>query len=113
MLANQNGYSLLWVVPKVDAFFIRNDLVDDGTKEWVFPCSFWRRATNLRVHPKVRDCDRLRVLTEATTTDNTNVVKDLMDKNAFMVGKKFLVGNGDLETWVNRLRMFCLKFLKY
>ena len=40
MVAVKNGYSLLWVVPFLDAFFIRNDLIDDNTKKTVIlkPC---------------------------------------------------------------------------
>lgn len=37
MVAESNGYSLLWVVPKLDAIFIRNDLIDDGSAEICFP----------------------------------------------------------------------------
>lgn len=43
-VAAEQGYSLLWGVPGLDAFFIRNDLIDDGTNMRVFPYERWAVA---------------------------------------------------------------------
>ena len=47
MVASEHGYSLLWVVPPLDAFFIRNDLIEDGTGNVVFPLEKWRSCTKI------------------------------------------------------------------
>ena len=44
--AENNGYSLIWVVDLLDAFFIRNDLIEDGTDEIVFPYETWKSHTS-------------------------------------------------------------------
>lgn len=101
LLANEHGYSLLWVVPKVDAFFIRNDLVDDGTNEWVLPLSAWRHATNIRVHPRVKNVERLKCLIDCETIDKKNESKKLPSTQAFDIGRRYLAGHGDFETLTN------------
>ena len=50
MVAQAHGYSLLWVVPGLDAFFIRNDLIDDGTELITFPYRRWKFCTGLPEH---------------------------------------------------------------
>jgi hypothetical protein len=102
LLANEYGYSLLWVVPKLDAFFIRNDLVDDGTNEWVFPFSFWRYVANVRFHPRVQKIERLRTLVEYSPSDDPNRMRPPND-DPFKTGLRYLAGNGDLETFLHRL----------
>ena len=58
-VANSHGYSLLWVVPSLDAFFIRNDLIEDGSGNLVFPFSTWSDCVNKIVHPATKDKHRL------------------------------------------------------
>lgn len=53
LVAKANGYSLLWVVPGLDAFFIRNDLINDGTGCLTFPFSKWRYCTSVPLHRKL------------------------------------------------------------
>jgi hypothetical protein len=101
LLANEHGYSLLWVVPKVDAFFIRNDLVDDGSDTWVHPFSAWRRATNLRVHPRVRNIERLKCLIDYESIGNKTDIRGSSKDRAFDVGRRYLAGHGDFETLTN------------
>ena len=59
MVAQRHGYSLLWVVKYLDAFFIRNDLIDDGFSQLVFPFSNWRDMANCGCHRPVADLSRL------------------------------------------------------
>jgi hypothetical protein len=103
LLANKYGYLLLWVVPKVDAFFIRNDLVEDGTDNSVFPFSWWRHATNIRVHPRVRNIERLKSLVEYIPTDDPNRTCSTNDGEPFQIGLRYLARSGDFETVLHRL----------
>jgi hypothetical protein len=58
-VAREHGYSLVAVEPGLDAFFIRDDLLDDGSAAIAPPLEHWRSATLLGVHPPVRDRRRL------------------------------------------------------
>lgn len=60
MVAESQGYSLLWVVPGLDLFFIRNDLIDDGSGNIVPPIEHWKKETCLPNHKPVRDDAKLR-----------------------------------------------------
>jgi hypothetical protein len=63
-VANSHGYSLLWVVSPLDAFFIRNDLIDDGSGDLVFPFSIWSACTNRAVHSPLKNEKRLRLFVD-------------------------------------------------
>jgi hypothetical protein len=110
LLANKHGYSLLWVVPKVDAFFIRNDLVEDGTDNSVFPFSWWRHATNIRVHPRVRNIERLKALIEYNPTDSSMRALPTNNNEALQIGLRYLAGVGDFETILHRLNSLPSRF---
>jgi hypothetical protein len=58
MVAREHGYSLVAVEPALDAFFIRDDLIDDGSGEIAPPLEHWLSATRHRVHPPVLDRGR-------------------------------------------------------
>lgn len=58
-VAGEHGYSLVAVEPGLDAFFVRNDLIDDGSAQIAPTLSHWRSATLLPVHPPVQDEERL------------------------------------------------------
>jgi hypothetical protein len=53
-VAREHGYSLVAVEPMLDAFFIRDDLLDDGSLERAPPLETWRFATDLRIHAPVQ-----------------------------------------------------------
>ena len=55
LAAEEAGYSLVTVVPKLDAVFVRNDLLDDGSGRLVAAFETWRPATSLRFHTPLRD----------------------------------------------------------
>lgn len=58
MVAAEGGYSLLWVVRSLDAVFIRNDLIEDGSGELVFPLSRWKHTTSFNHHRSLTDASR-------------------------------------------------------
>lgn len=62
VVAREHGYSLVAVEPGLDAFFVRNDLLDDGSGVLAPPLEHWRPATLLRVHPPVLDCRRVSLI---------------------------------------------------
>lgn len=55
MVAAEHGYSLVWVVRKYDAFFVRDDLIEDGSGMKVFPYEKWADCTNIRSHGTLKD----------------------------------------------------------
>lgn len=57
-VAREHGYSLVAVEPGLDAFFVRDDLIDDGSGEIAPPLSHWRPATLMAIHPPVPDGPR-------------------------------------------------------
>ena len=59
MAAEEAGYSLVKVVPKLDAFFVRDDLLDDGSGRLVPALETWRAATSLSFHAPLRDPSRV------------------------------------------------------
>lgn len=58
-VAQEHGYSLVAVEPRLDAFFARNDLIDDGSGRIAPPLSHWRPMTVLRTHALVLEEHRL------------------------------------------------------
>lgn len=59
LAAAEEGYSLVTVVPRLDAFFVRDDLLDDGSAALVPPLEAWRPATGLSFHAPLRDPSRI------------------------------------------------------
>ena len=58
MVAQENGYSLVYVVGSLDAFFVRNDLLDDGElRSW--PLEAWASMTNNTQHFPMRRPERI------------------------------------------------------
>jgi hypothetical protein len=55
MVAAEHGYSLVWVVRKLDVFFVRDDLIEDGSNMKVFPYKKWANCTNIRSHGPLKD----------------------------------------------------------
>jgi hypothetical protein len=58
MVAAEGGYSLLWVVRPLDAVFIRDDLIEDGSGDLTFPLSRWKHATSFNHHLRLKDASR-------------------------------------------------------
>jgi hypothetical protein len=59
LVAEEAGYSLVAVVPKLDAFFVRNDLLEDGSGRLAPELETWRAATSLLFHAPLRDPSRV------------------------------------------------------
>lgn len=57
-VAREHGYTLVAVEPALDAFFIRDDLLDDGSGVLAPVLEHWRSATLLRVHRPVPESRR-------------------------------------------------------
>lgn len=57
-VANEQGYSLVAVEPGLDAFFVRDDLLDDGSGLIAWPLSRWRSMTSLYHHESLRNPQR-------------------------------------------------------
>ena len=55
IVGEKNGYSLLWVVKYLDAFFIRNDLIDDGSDNICFPYDKWENHCTLLAHKRSKE----------------------------------------------------------
>jgi hypothetical protein len=58
-VAREFGYSLVAVDAPFDAFFIRDDLIDDGSGCIAPSLSCWRASTLRRIHRPVQDAARL------------------------------------------------------
>lgn len=58
MVAREHGYSLVAVEPKLDAFFVRDDLLDDGSGTLAPPLDTWRGCTGMAFHPPLARPER-------------------------------------------------------
>lgn len=67
MVAEANGYSLVWVVPRFDAFFVRNDLIADDTGRWVFDYFRWAECCSLPHHVPLFDSARASIFMDYRT----------------------------------------------
>jgi hypothetical protein len=93
MVAVKHGYSLLWVVPHLDAFFIRNDLIDDGTDQICFPFEKWRQDTQLIHHIPLKDKSRAKIFIDYETYLITNGDITRSKLKAYPICKKYLIGS--------------------
>ena len=57
-VAREHGYSLVAVEPPLDAFFVRDDLLDDGSGAIALPLESWRDCTLLVTHAPLRRPER-------------------------------------------------------
>lgn len=91
IVANNHGYSLLWVVPGFDAFFIRNDLIDDRSRETSFPFESWRAHSHYRLHPPLKDPSRLGIFIDYEVYLSTSGDLDASRKAARSVCRRYLL----------------------
>jgi|GEM_PF-755619 hypothetical protein len=90
MVAEKHGYSLLWVVPCFDAFFIRNDLIDDGTGQICFPFEKWAQCTQLAFHSPLKNKSRANIFIDYETYLNTNGDIIESQRKAYPVCQEYL-----------------------
>ena len=93
MVAVKHGYSLLWVVPCLDAFFIRNDLIDDGTDQICFPFEKWKPCTQLVCHRPLNDRSKAKIFIDFETYVNTDGDIEKSTLNAYPICKKYLAAS--------------------
>ena len=113
MVAENHGYSLLWVVPGLDAFFIRNDLIEDDSDEICFPFDKWEKDTQLICHKFLKKRDRVNIFLDYETYIKTNGDIYKSQQSALKVSKKYLLKPLSLkEQILNILRKFLPKKVK-
>jgi hypothetical protein len=103
MVASESGYSLLWVVPPFDAFFVRNDLLDDGTSETVFPYKKWGYCTNWQFHKPLKEKNRARIFLDYEVYSSTGGDVEASRLAAYQTCMTYLAGNGDFWTQASKL----------
>jgi hypothetical protein len=99
IVAANSGYSLLWVVPRLDAFFIRNDIIEDGTASPVFPIEKWDYCTELVHHRPVKRSKAQQFLDYGVWIDTDGDV-EASRRAAYPICKKHLMGS-----WRDALRL--------
>lgn len=104
MVAAEHGYSLLWVVPILDAFFIRNDLIDDGTRQLTFPFSKWAGCTNQQNHAPLKSASRANIFIDYEIYVKSGGNIELSRQAAYKTVMTYLAGNGDLLTKLSKAR---------
>lgn len=105
MVAEEAGYSLLWVVPNVDAFFIRTDLIDDGTGNLVFPFEKWKDATSMACHYPLKDKRKAEIFLDYEVYLASNGDVDKSKEKALPVCRKCL--NASLsESFILKMKRF-------
>jgi hypothetical protein len=91
MVANSHGYSLLWVVPRLDAFFIRNDLIDDGSSQMCFPFEKWASHTSCAIHAPLKDRQRAKIFIDYQVYISTNGDLEASRRAALPICRKTLL----------------------
>jgi len=59
LVAESYGYTLIWVVEELDAFFIRNDLIEKDLRLFKPNLNKWKSNTNTICHPPVKNKEKL------------------------------------------------------
>ncbi len=113
LLAESNNYSLLWVVPTLDAFFIRNDLIDDNTDYISYPISKFKSATNIPVHSRVKELNRLNNFINYEAYVSSNGDLEYSSYEAQKICKKYLVQNGDIRSKFMYFRNYFSNFISF
>jgi len=91
IVAKSHGYSLLWVIPKLDAVFIRNDLIDDGTEEICFPFEKWTSHTSVAFHLPLKDSKRAEIFMDYEVFLSTQGDIEASKRAALPICKKSLI----------------------
>lgn len=100
MVAEKHGYVLLWVVPRLDAFFIKQELIDDGSPCIAFPLSTWLGATAIEMHPAIRRVERLDCFLDYATFERTGGDLERSRKDARSVCRRWLMQSWWVRIWI-------------
>lgn len=93
MVATKHGYSLLWVVPPFDAFFIRNDLIDDGSGNICFPLEKWAKCAKIVCHKPLKNKNKARVFIDYEVYLRTEGDVEMSRRSAYPICRKYLTAN--------------------
>lgn len=94
MVAAEHGYSLVWVVRKLDAFFVRDDLIEDGTHMKVFPYEKWANCTNLRSHGTLKDFSKASIYLDYEVFASSGGDVEASKKAAYKTCMTYLAKSG-------------------
>jgi hypothetical protein len=100
-VAREFGYSLVAVDTLFDAFFVRDDLIDDGSGSIAHPLSRWRASTLRHLHRPVQDAARLARFIDYRTWIATAGDTEAARRQATAACRPFLTG-GRLEMLARR-----------
>ena len=90
LVAEKNDYTLIWVVDELDAFFVRNDLIQKDYEIFRTNLKKWKSISNKTVHLPVINKDKL---------------------NECLDYEVFLKSNGDIDKSTIAARSICEKVL--
>lgn len=107
LAAAAEGYSLVKVVPKLDAIFVRNDLLDDGSGALVPALETWRPATSLAFHAPLRDPSRVGIFLDYEVWQQTGGDMAASRAAALEVCRQSLLGNVPKRGPVRRFLRAC------
>ncbi len=103
LVAEKYGYTLIWVVEELDAFFVRNDLIEKELTMFKPNLKKWRSISNTICHKPVKDKERLKECLdyEVFIKSNKNIEKSIdaaqdickkvLLENSFREYKQFLM----------------------
>ena len=99
-------------MPKLDAVFVRNDLLDDGSGQLVPALETWRPATSLRFHAPLRDPSRVGIFLDYEVFQRTG--GDLTASRAAARGvcEQCLLGGDEKRGPVRRFLRACKRALR-
>lgn len=111
LAAEEAGYRLVKVVPSLDAFFVRGDLLDDGTDRLAPPLETWRPATSFSFHAPLRDPSRVGIFLDYEVFLRTGGDLAASRAAAREVCEKALLGGGKKRGPIRRLLRACRRAL--
>lgn len=106
-VAREHGYSLVAVETGLDAFFVRDDLIDDGSGAIAPPLEHWRPATRLRLHAPVLDARRIGLFLDYEIWRETGGDSAAARRAAAAACRKHLCAGA----WALRLKRFLARML--
>lgn len=111
-VAAEQGYSLVAVEPRLDAFFVRDDLLDDGSGSLVPPLERWRDVTGMYVHAPLRDPARAAIFLDYAVWRDSGGDLAASRAAALAVSKRFLLRSGLLHRIRRRLERGVKRLLR-
>ena len=104
MVAEKHGYSLLWVIPALDAIFVRNDLIEDGSDQLCFPFKRWKDCTKLVRHLPLKNKERAKIFIDYEFYSNNGQDSELSKLSAYPVCKNYLVRKRVFQRIISKIK---------